>query len=143
MRAVRAIEKLERMGYRFRVIGNSIHYKFTSDDPPDASGVRPLLEEVKTHKSEALVWLMEQSETCPTCGQKLNVTETDRCREVQCPAEPVHFYRLENKRPGQPMGYYTDYAPKGACRECSQPGETYSGRCARCLRAFTEARVER
>jgi len=55
------------------------------------------------HKQEVLAILCQ---TCLTCGEALKITETDRYREVRCPAEPVHYFRLESKRPGQPAGIF-------------------------------------
>ena len=83
------------------------------------------------HKPEILAMLRP---CCPTCGERLRITETDRYTYQECPTEPVHLFRLENKRPSKPMGYFTDYEPDGTCHACGHRCEAYSGYCENCLK---------
>jgi len=52
-----AIQELEKHGYRFEVLDNSIKFKYSRNDDPDPAIVRPLLEELKTRKEEAIYYL--------------------------------------------------------------------------------------
>lgn len=75
-----------------------------------------------------------ETERCPTCGGELRVSENERCRYIECASEPVHFFRLTNKRPGKPMGYFLSYQRDAICQDCGQRSETYGDWCAKCLR---------
>jgi hypothetical protein len=72
---------------------------------------------------------------CPVCGGALAlaVEETDRYRYVQCPATPLDYFKVTNKRPGEPMGLFTTERLNDECRDCRMVATTYNGRCADCL----------
>lgn len=65
MNGLTAVQKLAEMGYRFRVDGNGLRYEWQGPGKPDPAQVRPLLETIKEHKGEVLIFLKCY---CPRCG---------------------------------------------------------------------------
>jgi hypothetical protein len=55
--AIEAVLKLGQMGYRFTVNGETIKGKYEGQGDPDPAQVKPLLEKVKAHKPDVLVYL--------------------------------------------------------------------------------------
>lgn len=62
---MKAIEKLESMGYLFWVKNNNVHYIHIGP-APDPEQVRPLLTEIKALKAEAVNWLQQRPFTSKT-----------------------------------------------------------------------------
>jgi len=52
-----AIQELEKCGYCFEVSGSSIKFKYSGSGSPDPAIVKPLLEELKARKEEAIYYL--------------------------------------------------------------------------------------
>jgi hypothetical protein len=70
---IEAVCKLANLGYRFTVNGDTIKAKYEGPGKPDPDTVRPLLEAVKAHKPDVLVYLSrpampERILTCADCG---------------------------------------------------------------------------
>jgi hypothetical protein len=81
---------------------------------------------------------------CSTCLAPMSVEETRTYRLVWC--QPCGNFLAGPKIAGVPMGLWTDYDERGACRTCPWEGGTYNGRCLRCIereeeRAETAAMV--
>lgn len=61
---MKAIEDLRRLGYSLMIIGENIRYQYIgNDDPPADDIIKPLLEDLKKRKSEALAYLRLEEET--------------------------------------------------------------------------------
>jgi hypothetical protein len=75
-----AINKLERMGYRFKVEGKSIQYEFKGDNHPDPAIVWPLLEELKSHKADLLHWFRIREKLTAYRDWPLPASECWSCR---------------------------------------------------------------
>lgn len=73
------LTKLAKLGYRFEVVGNRLCYRFTGPGEPDSTRALPLLEALRTHKAEVLVWLRE------TGAPQVELASAVRCR-CGCPA---------------------------------------------------------
>ena len=58
-----AIEELRSTGYEVHLEGDDIAFRWTGPGQPDADRVRPLLDEVRQHKEEAVAQLRQCSET--------------------------------------------------------------------------------
>ena len=54
---MKALRKLEKLGYRFQLEGEQIKFKHEGKERPDPAVVKPLLEELKARKSEAFKYL--------------------------------------------------------------------------------------
>ena len=70
---IAAVRKLAHMGYRFTVLGETIKAKYHGPSEPDPDTVRPLLQTLKEHKPEVLVYLSkpappERILTCADCS---------------------------------------------------------------------------
>lgn len=100
MTAGELLLELRSRGVELQVVGDKLRYT------PPAAVTPELREKLAANKSEVMAMLMEQAETCPSCGAALRVIENERFREVECPTLPLHFYRLTNKHPSQPMGIF-------------------------------------
>ncbi len=58
-----AIGRLENIGYRFTLDGDQIHYTLApGHGQPDSVIVKPLLEELRTHKQEAITFLRQREQ---------------------------------------------------------------------------------
>ncbi|MBM4302172.1 MAG: hypothetical protein FJ121_11740 [Deltaproteobacteria bacterium] len=71
--AIEAVRKLVQLGYRLTVNGEIIKAKYHGPGKPDPEKVRPLLETVKAHKPDVLVYLnkpamSEHILTCADCS---------------------------------------------------------------------------
>jgi hypothetical protein len=72
MKGVEAVQKLDRLGYRFELAGDRLRYEYTGPGKPDADTVRPLLESVKANKRAVLAYLSKPAPpegilTCADC----------------------------------------------------------------------------
>jgi len=56
-----AVQKLEKLGYNFEVVSSNIKFKHIGSSQPNPAQVKPLLEELKAHKPEALVYLQPRA----------------------------------------------------------------------------------
>jgi hypothetical protein len=62
---IEAVRKLAHIGYRFTVNGETIKARYEGQGDPDPDTVRPLLNTVKEHKPEVMVFLKGY---CLKCG---------------------------------------------------------------------------
>jgi hypothetical protein len=65
MRPGEAVMELSRIGFQFRMEGESIKLKFEGDKAPDPVQVAPLLEVARQHRDEVRYFLKSY---CPKCG---------------------------------------------------------------------------
>lgn len=65
MRPGDAVMELSRIGFRFRLDGETVKVRFEGEQAPDSSQVSPLLDVVKAHKEEVRHFLKCY---CPRCG---------------------------------------------------------------------------
>ena len=89
---------------------------------------------VSENKSGLIAVLTHQ---CPVCNQVLRINESAGWLYLECVADKTHYSELRNKRPGEPMGFFSDSEPR-ACDRCQQPALTYIGRCLPCIESESE-----
>ena len=65
MRPESAVMELTRLGFRFRLNGETVKVKFAGEGKPDPSHVAPLLAQVKAQKEDVCFFLKCY---CPRCG---------------------------------------------------------------------------
>jgi hypothetical protein len=73
MKAIEALRKLSRLGYRFELAGDRLRYHYHGPGKPDPDMVKPLLEAVKEHKPDVMAYLSkpaptERILTCADCN---------------------------------------------------------------------------
>ena len=60
-----AVLALSRLGFKFRLVGESVKVRFEGEQTPDPAAVSPLLDLVRQHKEEVHLFLKCH---CPRCG---------------------------------------------------------------------------
>lgn len=63
MKAIEAVKKLSRLGYRFELLGDRLRYRYEGPGEPDLDMVKPLLKTVRDHKPDVLAYLNEVPRT--------------------------------------------------------------------------------
>jgi len=58
---MQAVRELERLGFRFTIAGEKLRYQYAGEGQPDPAKVRPLLEELKANKQEAIAYLWQRN----------------------------------------------------------------------------------
>ncbi len=71
-----ALRELEKMGYFFQLKGEQVRFKHIGESKPDPAVVRPLLEELKARKSEAIRYLQAREKVIDFATEAKKVRET-------------------------------------------------------------------
>ncbi|MGD0620907.1 MAG: hypothetical protein ABSA82_00325 [Thermacetogeniaceae bacterium] len=71
-----AVLELERAGYSLTIDGDQIRYALAPGREVDAATVKPMLEELRAHKQDALVYLRQRP---PADADKLTTGTPDEC----------------------------------------------------------------
>ena len=108
MKGLEAVIELSRLGYRFKLAGDRLRYQYEGPGKPDPDMVRPLLETVKAHKPDVVVYL-----------SKLAMPE----RILTCFDCPRHEHDTINPSQGWGRCTFKDkwcYGLRPACPECKE-----------------------
>ena len=108
MTPIEAVRKLSDLGYRFKLAGDRLRYRYEGKGEPDLDTVKPLLVLVKAHKPDVLTYLskpapLEHILTCADCS--------------------FHEYTGPNPAHGWGCCTYKDkgcYGLRRACNECKE-----------------------
>ena len=68
---MRAIIEIQAIGYRIDLMGDEIRLVWDGEEDPEPQRIRPLLEEIKVRKGEALEYLKRTSSTTPKIKQSI------------------------------------------------------------------------
>lgn len=94
--------------------------------------ITPDLRTAAVASRAGLARLLADRERC-SCGAELDVRETATYRQTWC-GGTCGYFRLVNKRDGQPMGRWVAVGENATCPTCgARDVTTYGGKCWECL----------
>jgi hypothetical protein len=136
---MQAIDSLKNQGYNLSVDHDDLFIKYTGPGHPDPATVRPLLDDLRAHKQEAISFLRERDTLLLTLagadpgeiakakeqlrrqgyflmhsqalGKHIAVIEHDRCRQNVPPGTPTYtFHEIRLLQQGVEAGHIVSIA---------------------------------